>query len=57
MRFYLRFIDFFHLPPNEKTFLTGVVIVFQRGGVLFKNGVVPARIRLISCKIDWVESD
>ena len=26
-------------------FLTGVVLVFQRGGVLFKSGVVLKRIR------------
>ena len=38
-------IDFFHLPPNEKTFLTGDVLVFQRGDVLFKSAVVTAGIR------------
>ena len=37
---------FFHLLPSEKMFLTGVVLVFQRGEVLFKSGVVTARIQL-----------
>ena len=40
-----KLLIFFHLPPNEKRFLIGVVLVFQRGGVLFKSGAVTARIR------------
>ena len=36
----------FTLHQMKKTFLTGAILVFERGEVLFKSGVVTAWIRL-----------